>query len=54
MKALVIAVRGLQAGALGCYGNCEVQAPVLDGMAAEGTRFANAFTPCPVCSPARA
>lgn len=40
--------------ALGCYGNREVASPVLDGLAAEGARFANAFTPCPVCSPARA
>jgi choline-sulfatase len=42
------------AWALGCYGNREVHSPVLDGLAAEGTRFTNAFTPCPVCSPARA
>ena len=42
------------AWALGCNGNREVRSPVLDGLAAEGTRFANAFTPCPVCSPARA
>ncbi|HYN87449.1 MAG TPA: sulfatase-like hydrolase/transferase [Ardenticatenaceae bacterium] len=42
------------AWAMGCYGNSEVQSPVLDGLAAEGVRFANAFTPSPVCSPARA
>jgi arylsulfatase A-like enzyme len=40
--------------ALGCYGNREVRSPVLDGLAAEGVRFAEAFTPSPVCSPARA
>lgn len=39
---------------LGCYGNREVQTPNLDYLAASGVRFANAFTPCPVCSPARA
>ncbi len=38
----------------GCYGNSEVQTPNLDRLASEGTRFANAFTPTPVCSPARA
>ena len=37
-----------------CYGNSELHTPNLDRLAAEGTRFANAFTPCPVCSPARA
>src|SRR5687767_3613247 len=42
------------AWALGSYGNGEVQSLVLDGLAREGTRFANAFTPSPVCSPARA
>lgn len=40
--------------ALGSYGNGEVRSPNLDRIAAEGARFANAFTPCPVCSPARA
>ena len=40
--------------ALGSYGNREVRSPRLDRLAAEGARFANAFTPCPVCSPARA
>ena len=38
----------------GCYGNSELQTPNLDRLAAEGARFADAFTPCPVCSPARA
>jgi len=42
------------AWAMGCYGNREVRSPTLDGLAAEGTRFEDAFTPSPVCSPARA
>ena len=42
------------AWAAGCYGNTEVQSPTLDRLAGEGARFANAFTPTPVCSPARA
>lgn len=42
------------AWANGCYGNSEVKTPTLDALAATGARFENAFTPCPVCSPARA
>ena len=42
------------AWAAGCYGNPTVQTPRLDQLAATGTRFARAFTPTPVCSPARA
>jgi choline-sulfatase len=42
------------AWALGCAGNREVRTPALDRLAAEGARFTNAFTPSPVCSPARA
>ena len=42
------------AWASGCYGNREIQTPTLDALAAEGTRFRHAFTPSPVCSPARA
>ena len=39
---------------LGCYGDPYVKTPVLDQLAKEGTRFANAFTPYSVCSPSRA
>lgn len=42
------------AWANGCYGNSEIQTPTLDHLAATGIRFANAFTPTPVCSPGRA
>lgn len=40
--------------ALGCYGNPLVRSPVLDGLAARGTRFANAYSASPLCCPARA
>jgi choline-sulfatase len=40
--------------ALGCYGHPLVQTPNLDRLAARGTRFTNAYTPCPICVPARA
>ena len=38
----------------GCYGNPIVRTPVLDALAAGGTRFDNAYTNCPICVPARA
>ncbi|MCY4526572.1 MAG: sulfatase-like hydrolase/transferase, partial [Anaerolineaceae bacterium] len=40
--------------AAGCYGNRELHTPALDHLAAGGLRMDNAFTPTPVCSPARA
>lgn len=40
--------------ALGCYGHPLVQTPNLDRLAERGTRFTNAYTPCPICVPARA
>ncbi len=39
---------------LGAYGNQLAQTPVLDGLAASGVRFDNAYTPSPICIPARA
>lgn len=38
----------------GCYGHDFVSTPNLDALAAGGTRFDAAYTPCPVCVPARA
>ena len=40
--------------ALGCYGNTDIHTPTLDYLAATGVLMENAFTPTPVCSPARA
>ncbi|MFO1282713.1 MAG: sulfatase-like hydrolase/transferase [Burkholderiales bacterium] len=39
---------------LGCSGHPFVRTPNLDRLAAGGTRFANAWTPSPICVPARA
>ncbi len=39
---------------LGSYGNRVVQTPHLDRLARTGVRFTNAYTPAPVCTPARA
>ncbi|GMG85029.1 sulfatase-like hydrolase/transferase [Paralimibaculum aggregatum] len=41
-------------GAAGCYGHDIVRTPNLDRLAARGARFDTAYTPCPVCVPARA
>lgn len=43
-----------RADTCGCYGQRLPITPNLDRLAAEGTRFANAFTPQPVCGPCRA
>jgi arylsulfatase A-like enzyme len=40
--------------ALACNGNPFVQTPNFDRLAASGVNFANAFTPNPICVPARA
>lgn len=39
---------------IGCYGQALPTTPVLDGLAAKGLRCARAYTPNPVCGPARA
>lgn len=39
---------------MGCYGHPVVRTPHLDRLASEGVRFDAAYSPCPVCAPARA
>ena len=39
---------------LGCHGHPVVHTPNIDRLASRGTRFANAYTNCPICVPARA
>ncbi|TCL57859.1 arylsulfatase A-like enzyme [Hydrogenispora ethanolica] len=39
---------------VGCYGNPMGLTPNLDGLAAQGVRFENAFSCQPICTPARA
>lgn len=39
---------------MGCSGSALVKTPNLDALAARGTRFSSAYTPCPICVPARA
>ncbi len=40
--------------ALPCYGNSEINSPSMNYLAETGIVMQKAFTPCPVCSPARA
>lgn len=43
-----------QARALSCAGHPIVKTPSIDRLAARGARFTAAYTPCPICVPARA
>jgi choline-sulfatase len=43
-----------QARALSCADHPIVKTPNIDRLAARGTRFTAAYTPCPICVPARA
>jgi arylsulfatase A len=38
---------------LGCYGETRIRTPHLDRLAAEGTRFTQAYSGSPVCAPSR-
>lgn len=51
---LVILSDEHQARAMGCAGHPFVKTPNLDRLAGRGTRFTNAYTPSPICVPARA
>src|SRR5262245_61243818 len=46
-KVLVVAVRGLPLGFLGCYGNAWVATPTLDRLAAQGIVFDRHYADCP-------
>ena len=39
---------------MGCAGHALVKTPHLDHLASRGTRFTRAYTPSPICVPARA
>ena len=51
---LVIMSDEHQARAMGCAGHPCVLTPNLDSLADRGVRFSNAYTPSPICVPARA
>ncbi len=50
---LIIMADEYRRDALGCYGHPFVRTPNLDWLAASGTRFTQAYTPSPICVPAR-
>ena len=43
-----------RACAMGCAGDPNIETPNLDNLASDGTRFSNAYSTCPLCSPFRA
>lgn len=53
-NVIVIMTDELRRDCLGCYGNLHVKTPHLDGLANRGIRFDAAYTPSPICVPARA
>ncbi len=50
---LVIICDQLRADLVGCYGSPICQTPNIDTLAASGTRFTQAYTATPLCTPAR-
>ncbi|MDO6732275.1 sulfatase-like hydrolase/transferase [Marinovum sp. 2_MG-2023] len=53
-NTIVIMADEFRRDAMGCAGHPIVQTPHLDALAARGTRFTAAYTPSPICVPARA
>nr|HPN84175.1 sulfatase-like hydrolase/transferase [Victivallales bacterium] len=51
---LLITADQMRWDALGCAGNPVIKTPNLDALASRGMLFRNAFTPDPICIPARA
>jgi arylsulfatase A-like enzyme len=47
MKILVLALRGVHLGYLGCYGNSWIRTPHLDTLASEGVVFDHHYSDCP-------
>ena len=43
-----------RADRIGCYGNDRIRTPALDGLAADGIRFANAVSVAPITAPSHA
>ena len=53
-NVVLIVADDLGAMDLGCYGSKFHRTPHLDKLAAEGMRFTQSYSACPVCSPSRA
>ncbi len=52
-NVLYIFIDQLRADACGCYGGQNITTPHIDQLAAEGVRFTNGLSTCPVCTPYR-
>lgn len=52
-NVLMITADHWAASYLGCAGHPCIQTPTLDQLAANGVRYSNAYSDCPVCIPAR-
>ncbi|HZQ22294.1 MAG TPA: sulfatase-like hydrolase/transferase [Terriglobales bacterium] len=50
-NVVVITIDTLRADHLGCYGYKDIKTPNIDDLAADGTRFEQAYTPVPVTLP---
>jgi arylsulfatase A-like enzyme/cytochrome c-type biogenesis protein CcmH/NrfG len=53
-NVFLVTIDTLRADHLGCYGDFAVKTPAIDGLAKDGVRFANAFTPVPVTNSSHA
>lgn len=53
-NVLLIGVDQMRADTAGCYGHPLCETPNINRLADEGVLFENAYTPCSLCTPARA
>jgi len=54
MNVLLIMTDEHRPDAMGCAGHPIVETPTMDSLAADGTRFTDAYCPSPLCGPSRA
>ena len=52
-NVVLILADDLGYGELGCYGQQKIRTPHIDGLAAQGLRFTQAYSGAPVCAPSR-
>src|SRR5439155_25833751 len=50
-NVVFVSIDTLRADHLGCYGYKQIRTPNIDALAADGVRFARAYTPVPVTLP---
>jgi len=52
-NVVLIVADDLGYGDIGCYGQTKIRTPAIDGLAAQGMRFTQAYSGGPVCAPSR-